>query len=429
MRRMLHARLSTMMFLQFFIWGAWYTTIAVYMSTHGMETLTHWPYTVNPIAAIIAPFFLGLVADRYFATEKVLGVLHLLGGVVLFTVPQASGAPALFIGLLLLYNLCYMPTLGLANSMAFHNIQSQEKQFPLIRVFGTIGWIVAGLFISFALAGFVTVLPEQTALPLYTAAVASMALGLYSFTLPHTPPTGAGRPVSIRSIVGLDALRELGSRPFYVFIAASLLLGIPLAAYYNFTQIFLGDAGVANIAATQTLGQMSEVVFMLLMPFFFVRLGVKWMLAVGMGAWVLRYALFAMAAPDAIFWMIVAGILLHGICYAFFFVTGQIYVDKKSTPANRGQAQGFLVLITYGVGMLIGAQVAGNIYNAFLGDAPRLTLEQWQGFWWIPAAFALAVLVFFVLTFKDRGAERHVRPEPAVPSPGGAVEPGTRGLS
>jgi nucleoside transporter len=429
MRRMLHARLSTMMFLQFFIWGAWYTTIAVYMSTHGMETLTHWPYTVNPIAAIIAPFFLGLVADRYFATEKVLGVLHLLGGVVLFTVPQASGAPALFIGLLLLYNLCYMPTLGLANSMAFHNIQSQEKQFPLIRVFGTIGWIVAGLFISFALAGFVTVLPEQTALPLYTAAVASMALGLYSFTLPHTPPTGAGRPVSIRSIVGLDALRELGSRPFYVFIATALLLGIPLAAYYNFTQIFLGDAGVANIAATQTLGQMSEVVFMLLMPFFFVRLGVKWMLAVGMGAWVLRYALFAMAAPDAIFWMIVAGILLHGICYAFFFVTGQIYVDKKSTPANRGQAQGFLVLITYGVGMLIGAQVAGNIYNAFLGDAPRLTLEQWQGFWWIPAAFALAVLVFFVLTFKDRGAERHVRPEPAVPSPGGAVEPGTRGLS
>jgi nucleoside transporter len=427
MHRMLHARLSTMMFLQFFIWGAWYTTIAVYMSTHGMETLTHWPYTVNPVAAIIAPFFLGLVADRYFATEKVLGVLHLLGGVVLFTVPQASGAPALFIGLLLLYNLCYMPTLGLANSMAFHNIQSQEKQFPLIRVFGTIGWIVAGLFISFALAGFVTVLPEQTALPLYTAAVASIALGLYSFTLPHTPPTGAGRPVSIRSIMGLDALRELGSRPFYVFIAASLLLCIPLAAYYNFTQIFLGDAGVANIAATQTLGQMSEVVFMLLMPFFFVRLGVKWMLAVGMGAWVLRYALFAMAAPDAIFWMIVAGILLHGICYDFFFVTGQIYVDKKSSPANRGQAQGFLVLVTYGVGMLIGAQVAGNIYNAFLGDAPRLTLEQWQGFWWIPAIFAAGVMVFFVLTFKDRGVERDVRPDPAIPVPGETAEQATGG--
>jgi nucleoside transporter len=406
MQRSLSVRLSAMMFLQFFVWGAWYTTIAVYMTTHGMETLTHWPYTVNPIAAIIAPFFLGLVADRYFATERVLGVLHLLGGAVLLLVPQASGAPTLFIGLLLLYNLCYMPTLGLANSLAFHNITDQEKQFPVIRVFGTIGWIVAGLFISFVLAGFVTVLPEQTALPLYTAAVASIALGLYSFTLPHTPPSAAGQKVSLRSIIGLDALKQLGSRPFYVFIAASLLLCIPLAAYYNFTQIFLGAAGVSNIAATQTLGQMSEVVFMLLMPFFFVRLGVKWMLTVGMGAWVLRYALFALAAPDAIFWMIAAGILLHGICYDFFFVTGQIYVDKKATPAIRGQAQGFLVFVTYGVGMLIGAQVAGNVYNSFLGGEPQLTLQQWQSFWWIPAAFAAAIMVFFAVTFRDRVARR-----------------------
>jgi nucleoside transporter len=406
MQRSLSARLSTMMFLQFFVWGAWYTTIAVYMMTHGMETLTHWPYTVNPIAAIIAPFFLGLVADRYFATERVLGVLHLLGGAVLLTVPQASGTPVLFISLLLLYNLCYMPTLGLANSLAFHNITDQEKQFPVIRVFGTIGWIVAGLFISFVLTGFVPVLPEQTALPLYTAAVASIALGLYSFTLPHTPPRAVGQKVSLRSIVGLDALKQLGSRPFYVFIAASLLLCIPLAAYYNFTQLFLGAAGVSNIAATQTLGQMSEVVFMLLMPFFFVRLGVKWMLTVGMGAWVLRYALFALAAPDAIFWMIAAGILLHGICYDFFFVTGQIYVDKKATPAIRGQAQGFLVFVTYGVGMLIGAQVAGNVYNSFLAGEPQLTLQQWQSFWWIPAAFAAAIMVFFAIAFRDRVAQR-----------------------
>jgi nucleoside transporter len=406
------ARLSVMMFLQFFIWGAWYTTIAVYMTTHGMETLTHWPYTVNPIAAVIAPFFLGLVADRYFATEKVLGVLHLLGGLVLLTVPQATGTPALFILLLLLYNLCYMPTLGLANSLAFHNISDQERQFPMIRVFGTIGWIVAGLFISFVLSGFVTILPEQTALPLYTAAGASILLGLYSLTLPHTPPSGAGQAVSIRTIVGIDAFRQLGSRPFYIFIASSLLICIPLAAYYNFTQIFLGAAGVTNIAATQTLGQMSEVVFMVLMPFFFIRLGVKWMLVVGMGAWVLRYALFAMAAPDAVFWMIVAGILLHGICYDFFFVTGQIYVDKKSTPAIRGQAQGFLIFVTYGVGMLIGAQVAGNVYNSFLGDAPVLTLDQWQSFWWIPAAFAAAVMVFFAITFRDRVEDE---PEKEVP--------------
>jgi nucleoside transporter len=391
-----------MMFLQFFIWGAWYTTIAVYMTQHGMGTLTHWPYTVNPIAAIAAPFFLGLVADRYFATEKVLGVLHLLGAGVMLLVPRATGAPTLFILLLLAYNLCYMPTLGLANSLAFHNIREQERQFPLIRVFGTIGWIVAGLFISFVLGGLVEVLPEQTVLPLYTAAAASAVLGLYSFTLPHTPPPAAGQPVSLRSIVGLDALSQLGSRPFYVFIGASLLLCIPLAAYYNFTQVFLEGAGVSRIAATQTLGQMSEVVFMLLMPWMFVRLGVKRMLLVGMGAWVLRYVLFALAAPAAVFWLIVGGILLHGICYDFFFVTGQIYVDKKSTPAVRGQAQGFLVLVTYGVGMLIGAQVAGNVYNRFLGGAERLTLEQWSSFWVLPAAFAAGVLILFALLFHDK---------------------------
>jgi nucleoside transporter len=399
------ARLSVMMFLQFFVWGAWYTTVGVFMANNGMETLTHWPYTVNPIAAIAAPFFLGLVADRYFPTEKVLAVLHLLGGAIMLLVPRTAETPTLFITLLLLYNLCYMPTLALSNSLAFHHIRDQEKQFPLIRVFGTVGWIVAGLFISFVLGRFVVGgLPEQTAAPLYTTAVASILLGVYAFTLPHTPPRAAGERISVRGILGLDALQHLGSRSFWVFITASLLLCIPLAAYYNFTQLFLGDAGVERIAATQTLGQMSEVVFMLLMPFFFARLGVKWMLAVGMGAWVLRYVLFALAAPDAVFWMIATGILLHGICYDFFFVTGQIYVDKKSSPAIRGQAQGFLVLITYGVGMLIGAQIAGNVYARILGDATSLTLEQWRGFWYIPAAFAAAVLVFFVLMFHDRTA-------------------------
>jgi len=390
-----------MMFLQFFIWGAWYTTIAVYMTNHGMERLTFWPYTVNPIAAIVAPFFLGLVADRYFATEKVLGVLHLLGGLILLAVPRFIGQPTTFILLLLLYNLCYMPTLGLANSLAFHHIQSQEQQFPLIRVFGTVGWIVAGLFISLVLSGMMTAVPETTAWPLYTAGIASVVLGVFCFTLPHTPPRGAGQPVSLRSIAGLDALKQIGDRPFYVFIAASLLLCIPLAAYYNFTQLYLGAAGVNKIAATQTVGQMSETLFMLMMPLMFLRLGVKKMLMVGMGAWVLRYALFALAAPAAVFWMILLGVALHGPCYDFFFVTGQIYVDKKSTPAIRGQAQGFLVLVTYGVGMLIGAQVAGRVYNSFLGTATSLTLEQWRSFWIFPAAFAAAVLIFFAAFFKS----------------------------
>ena len=391
------------MFLQFFIWGAWYTTIAVYMTNHGMGTLTHWPYTVNPVAAIVAPFFLGLVADRYFATEKVLGFLHILGGLVLFATPQFTAEPTTFIFLLLLYNLCYMPTLGLANSLAFHHIEDQERQFPLIRVFGTIGWIVAGLFIGFVLSRFTGgLLPDTTPLPLYTAASASIVLGLFCFTLPHTPPPGKGQPVSLRSIAGLDALKQLGDRPFYVFITASLLLCIPLAVYYNFTQLFLGAAGVQKIAATQTIGQFSETFFMLIMPMLFLRLGVKKMLLMGMAAWALRYALFALAAPAAVFWMIVLGIALHGPCYDFFFVTGQIYVDKKSTPAVRGQAQGFLVLVTYGVGMLIGAQIAGNVYDRFLAGATALTLPLWRSFWILPAAFAAAVLVFFAVSFKPQ---------------------------
>lgn len=407
MNKLIQAKLSAMMFLEFFIWGAWYTAVAVYMTANGMEDLTHWPFTVNPIAAIAAPFFVGLIADRYFATEKVLGTLHILGAIFMFLTPFASGAPLLFILLLLAYNLCYMPTMSLANTLAFHNMEDQEKQFPIIRVFGTVGWIVAGLIVSFVLGAFVAegLQPEQTAMPLYLASGASLLLGLFSFSLPHTPPPAAGESVSVKSIIGVDALKQLGSKSFYIFLASSLLISIPLAAYYNFTQIFLGATGFENIAATQTIGQMSEVIFMLLMPFFFIRLGVKWMLGVGMLAWVARYGLFALGAPDEVAWMIIAGIALHGICYDFFFVTGQIYVDKKSTPAVRGQAQGLIVLITYGVGMLIGAQLAGQLYNSFLGTADALTLSQWQEFWWVPAIFAGVVMIIFVIFFDDKVIE------------------------
>ena len=405
-----------MMFLQFFVWGAWYTTVAVYMTAEGMGSLTHWPFTVNPIAAIVAPFFVGLVADRYFATEKVLGAMHLLGGVFMFMAPSASGAPLLFIVLLLLHNLCYMPTMSLANTLSFHNISDQESEFPLIRVFGTVGWIAAGLAASFALSPFVEGLPEATSAPLYMAATASLVLGLYSFTLPHTPPPAAGEKVSVRSIVGIDAIKRLGSRSFYVFLLSSLLICIPLAAYYNFTQIFLGDAGFNNIAATQTIGQASEAIFMLLMPFFFARLGVKWMLGMGMLAWVARYALFALGAPAPVTWMIIAGIALHGICYDFFFVTGQIYVDKKSTADIRGQAQGLIVLVTYGVGLFIGAQVAGQVYNGFVGNADGLSLEQWKNFWYLPAAFAGGILLFFLALFHDEVDTKEESPSEELPA-------------
>ena len=404
-------KLSTMMFLQFFIWGAWYTMIAVYMASQGMKTLTNWPFMVNPVAAIVAPFFVGLVADRFFATERVFGVLHLIGGVVLLAVPRTSNNPGLFIFLLLLYNLCYMPTLALSSSLAFHHIPDQEKDFPKIRVWGTIGWIIAGLFIDYVLVHFAHGLKaEETALPIYASAIASLVLVAFIPPLPHTPAPARGQHVSVRSILGIDAFKQLGSTSFYVFIASALLICIPLAAYYNFTQLFLEGAKVHNITGTQSLGQMSEMLFMIAMPLMFARWGVKKMLMAGMAAWVVRYALFAAAAPSAIYWMIALGILLHGICYDFFFVTGMIYVDKKSTAAIRGQAQGFFVFVTYGVGMLIGAFVAGNlVYNRFLGTAPALTLDQWRSFWILPSAFALVILVFFALAFHDRQAEVRTR--------------------
>jgi nucleoside transporter len=392
------------MFLEFFIWGAWYTTIGVYMTKHGMGKLTFWPFTVNPIAAIIAPFFIGLIADRYFATQKVLGTLHILGAVFMFLTPAATGNPTLFILLLLAYNICYMPTMGLANTICFFKMTDQERQFPLIRVFGTLGWIVAGLIISFVLGSFAgaSVKAEETAMPLYMTATVSLLLGLYSFTLPNTPPSGAGKKVSARSIIGVDAFKQLGSPSFYIFLISSFLICIPLAAYYNFTQIFLDGAHFKNIAATQTLGQVSETLFMILMPVFFLRFGVKWMLAAGMLAWVARYSLFALGAPELVNWMILTGIALHGVCYDFFFVTGQIYVDTKASPDIRAQAQGLIVFVTYGIGMLVGAQIAGWVYNGFLKDADALTLQQWQSFWWIPAIFAAIVLVLFIALFREK---------------------------
>ncbi|MGB0650327.1 MAG: nucleoside permease [Rhodothermales bacterium] len=390
------ARLSVMMFLQFFIWGAWYVTVGIFMGENGMGADTHWAYTVGPLAAVISPFFLGMIADRYFDVEKVLGVMHLLGGVAILAAPFMSGSPTVFILLLALHMLCYMPTIGLTNTLAFHNITDQEKQFPLIRVFGTLGWIAAGVLVSLGLSA------ETSAIPFYVAGGASILMGFFSFTLPHTPPPAAGSgSVTAREILGLDALAKLRSRSFNVFILSSFLICIPLATYYNFAPIFANDVELTNVAFKMSFGQMSEVLFMVLMPFFFRRLGVKWMLVVGMSAWVLRYALFALAAPAGTVWMIMFGIILHGICYDFFFVTGQIYVDKKSTADIRGQAQGLLVLITLGLGMLIGAQVSGWLNNWFKDGAEVLSAADWQDFWWIPAAFAGAIMLFFTFTFKD----------------------------
>lgn len=390
-------RLSAMMFIQFFIWGAWFVSVGNYMVAKGMLDIVPWAYTVGPIAAVVSPFFLGLVADRFFATERVLGVLHLLGGAAMLCAPAAAGLGAqLFILVLLLHTLCYMPTLGLVNSLSFHHLTSQEKQFPYIRVFGTLGWIAANLVISKLFHA------DASAVQFYVTGVAAIVLGLYSFTLPHTPPPAAGKKISLREIFGLDALVLLKQRSFMVFLISSFLICIPLSAYYAYAPVFASATGIKAIAATMSFGQMSEIIFMLLIPFFFTRFGVKWMLAAGMLAWVVRYGLFAGAAGTGLAWMVLAGIILHGICYDFFFVTGSIYTDKVCAREIRGQAQGLLVLATYGLGLGIGAQISGRVVAAFTTGPAAQPVIHWQSVWLFPCVMALVVLLVFTALFREK---------------------------
>ncbi len=449
-RSFVGTRLSIMMFLEFFIWGAWYVTVGNFMGAHEMGDIIYWAYTVGPIAALVSPFFLGMIADRYFATERVLGVMHVLSGLAMFGVPYLADSPTLFISVLGPHMLCYMPTLGLTNTLAFHNITNQERQFPIIRVFGTIGWIAANWVVSKWLHA------DKEALQFFVTGGASVLLGLYSFTLPHTPAPAAGKRVRIGEILGLDALRQLASFPFAVFLLSSFLICIPLAAYYNYAPVFADAAGFKDPAFSMSFGQVAEIVFMLVMPLFFAFLGVKWMLLLGMAAWVVRYGLFAGAADDGVLWMIFVGFLLHGICYDFFFVTGFIYTDKKSTPGVRGQAQGLLVLVTQGLGMLIGAQVIGRLVNANRAEtfdavmsdarglraqhdalvadaggkvtaeaqqiweassAQMLEAHDWQMIWLIPCIMAAAVMILFFLLFWDKGVRSKPGRAPAAAEP------------
>jgi nucleoside transporter len=389
-------KLSVMMFLQYFVWGAWYVTMGTYL----LNTLqfsgqqSGLAYSTTALAAMVSPFFVGLVADRFFATERILAVLHLLGAALLLYVSTLTNFAA-FYPVLLGYTLCYMPTLALTNSLSFHQMRDPGKEFPGIRVLGTIGWIVAGFVISFLSA-------EALASQFRVAAVASAALGLFSFALPHTPPARIGHRTTARDILGLDALELMKERSFAVFVIGSFLICIPLQFYYAFTNPFLTELGVTNTAAIQTMGQMSEIGFMLVMPFLFVRLGVKWMLLIGMLTWSLRYLLFAFGNGGPLIWMIYLGIIVHGICYDFFFVTGQIYVDKKAPLHIRAAAQGFIAFVTLGVGMFVGSYLSGWIVDQYTYTRDGAHVHQWLPIWLIPAAAAAAVLVLFALFFRYR---------------------------
>jgi nucleoside transporter len=393
-----------MMFLQFFVWGAWFVTLGTHLGNIGFTgSQIGYTYLMNNVAAIISPFFVGMVADRYFASQKVMGVLHLLGGVILFVSADITTVGWLVCGLLL-YNLAYMPTLALVNAVSFHQMKSPDAEFPRVRVWGTIGWIVAGLTITLIQFKFFADV-EKSSVPLKMAAIASVLMGLYSFTLPNTPPQNVGKEVTAGEVLGVKALRLMKERSFLIFVVSSLLISIPLAFYYNFTNLFLNDLGMQGVAGKQSMGQMSEVLFMILMPFFFIRLGVKKMLLVGMLAWAARYALFANGNLGPSVWMLYAGILLHGICYDFFFVTGQIYTDRKASKEIRASAQGFIALITYGVGQGLGSAFGGNIVDAFTKNG----IKNWTTIWYIPCIFAAVIAVFFALMFKDRVADKAPR--------------------
>ncbi|WP_435892459.1 nucleoside permease [Oceaniferula spumae] len=444
-------RLSIMMFLQFFAWGSWFATLALAMGSNGLGDSIGGAYESAPLAAIFAPLFLGLIADRLFPSEKVMGVLMLIGGGIMCAIamiaPEGAEKGPLIVKLMIAYMLCYMPTLGLGNTITFTHLP--QEQFPKARVWGTIGWIVAGL--ALGMAGWSASLNI-----FWLGAISSLALGVYSFTLPSTPPPAKGTPIDIGSLLMLDAFKLLKKPSFLVFAICSTLICIPLAYYYGQTSAYLGATGFHEAGSAMTLGQMSEIIFMILIPFFFRKLGVKMMLLIGMGCWVARYALFAFGAPDQITWMLLLGVALHGICYDFFFVTGFIYTDKKAPAEVRGQAQSLLVFLTQGLGMFFGFRMAfgGNwpftdkalpntygeygaapaghgplmeniktaagekatpsFIDSMLGmfgkgypegvdsDLVATAMEGWKNYWMFPAGMAAVIFVVFALFFWDK---------------------------
>lgn len=402
MNLFIRIKLSLMMFLEFFIWGSWFVTLGTFLGrnllANGSETAA--VFSTQSFGAIIAPFIIGLIADRYFNAERILGTLHLIGAILMSQMYYASDFAG-FYPYVFGYMILFMPTLALVNSISFNQMKSAEKEFSSIRIWGTIGWIVAGLCISFLFhwdssEGVSDGLLKNT---FAMAGISSLILGVFSFSLPKTPPTVfKGEKVALSSLLGLDALKMLNNRNFLIFFISSILICIPLAFYYQNANLFLSEIGMENPTGKMTIGQVSEVLFLLLLPLFFSRFGFKVTILVGMIAWAIRYTLFAYGNPDELTSMLIVGIALHGICYDFFFVSGQIYTNSKAGDKYKSAAQGLITLATYGIGMLIGFWVAGIVSDAYkLSD----NQHNWQKIWMFAAGIAAVVAVLFFITFSQ----------------------------
>ena len=387
-------QLSSLMFLEFFIWGAWYVTMGTYLDKvlHATGLQVGAAYSAMAIATIISPFFVGMIADRFFPAQKVLGILHLAGAVLLYELTTFTN-PDTFYWVVLVYSLAYAPTLALANSVAFRQMSDPGKEFASIRVLGTIGWIATGWLIDKVFR----ISTDQLAFTFKMAAVASAALGVLSFFLPNTPPKAKGEKSTFGQILGADAFVLFKDRSFSIFFIASVLICIPLSFYYSLTNLYLTETGMQNVTSNMTFGQFSEALFILLIPFLFRSIGVKWMIAVGMIAWVLRFLCFGYGNAGPNEWMLFAGIILHGVCFDFFFVTGQIYTDSKAGLRIQSSAQGMITMATYGIGMWIGTLLSGYVKDFYTAG----TTPDWKAIWMVPAGIAAAVLVLFTLFFKD----------------------------